>query len=216
MDIFQNSSGGVGIKLAVRETSTSLQTRKEDRTILVDATSAAVAIYLGRNLDRGQEQVIVKTDSSTYAVTVVDPAGTTLATLTTQNEAVTVQRKVARNSWQVRRQRTGYGVGDGGAVTQATSKSTGVTLNTTTGAITLHNASLADATTVTFTVTDALCAADDVPSVVHKSAGTAGAYLVWAHSPAAGSFKISVRNVSGGSLGEAIVLQFAIVKGAVA
>lgn len=110
----------------------------------------------------------------------------------------------------------GYAAGAGGAVTQLTDKSTGVTLNKVTGAITLNNATLNDATTVTFTVTNSACAAADVPSVVHKSAGTAGAYLVWAHSPASGSFKISVRNVSGGNLGEAIVLQYALVKGAVA
>jgi len=38
---------------------------------------------------------------------------------------------------------------------------------------------------------------------------------VWAHSPTAGTFSISVRNVSGGSLSQAIVLQYAIFKGAV-
>lgn len=110
----------------------------------------------------------------------------------------------------------GYAAGAGGAVTQLTSKSTGVTVNATTGAITLHNAALADATNVTFTVTNAAAEANDVPVVVHKSAGTLGSYQAWAHSPAAGSFKITVRNVSGGSLGEAIVLQFALVRGAVA
>jgi hypothetical protein len=110
----------------------------------------------------------------------------------------------------------GYTTGAGGAVTQGTSKSTGVTLNTVTGAITLNNASLADDTTVTFTVTNSAAAATDVPTVVHKSAGTAGAYLVQAHSPASGSFKISVRNISGGTLNEAIVLQFNLNRGAIA
>jgi len=109
----------------------------------------------------------------------------------------------------------GYGTGAGGAVTQLTSKSTGVTLNKVTGAITLNNAALADATTVTFLVTCSACAADDVVTAIHKSGGTAGAYLVWAHSPTAGTFSISVRNVSGGSLSQAIVLQYAIFKGAV-
>ena len=110
----------------------------------------------------------------------------------------------------------GYAAGAGGAVTQATSKSTGVTLNKVTGAITLHNASLADATTVTFTVTNSAVAANDVVLAIHKSGGTAGAYHIDAHSTAAGSFAISVRNRSGGSLGEAIVIQFAVIKGAVA
>lgn len=110
----------------------------------------------------------------------------------------------------------GYGTGAGGQVTQATNKSTGVTLNKIVGAVTMVNSSLADATTVTFTVTNSAVAANDTPYAYHKSAGTGGAYVVQAHTPAAGSFKISVRNVSGGSLSEAIVVGFEIRKGVVA
>ena len=110
----------------------------------------------------------------------------------------------------------GYATGAGGAVTQATNKSTGVTLNTVSGQITMNNASLADATTVSFTVTDSAVAGTDTVSVNHSSAGTAGAYIVQANSLGAGSFKISVRNVSGGALGEAIVLNFNVVKGVAA
>ncbi len=110
----------------------------------------------------------------------------------------------------------GYATGAGGAVTQATDKSTAVTLNTATGAITMNNASLADATNVSFTVTDSAVAATDVVVVNHKSGGTLGVYQVEAHTIAAGSFKIMVRNVSGGALGEALVLNFAIIKGVAA
>ena len=48
--------------------------------------------------------------------------------------------------------------------------------------------------------------------VNHASAGTAGSYLVQANSIAAGSFAITVANVSAGSLGEAIVLNYQILK----
>ena len=48
----------------------------------------------------------------------------------------------------------------------------------------------------------------------HASGGTAGSYLVQANSLAAGSFKITVANVSAGSLSEAIVLNFVALKGA--
>lgn len=108
----------------------------------------------------------------------------------------------------------GYVSGNGGAVTQATSKSTGVTLNKACGAITMNGAALADATTVSFTVTNSVVAANDVVIVNHSSAGTAGAYIVSANAIAAGSFAISVRNLSGGSLSQAIVLSFAVIKGA--
>ena len=104
----------------------------------------------------------------------------------------------------------------GGQVTQATSKSTGVTLSTRSGQITMHNAALADVTNVTFTVTNTEVAVGDTVTVNHASAGTLGAYLVSAHTIADGSFKITVRNISGGSLGEAIVLNFNVIKGAVA
>lgn len=110
----------------------------------------------------------------------------------------------------------GYAAGAGGTVTQGTDKSTAVELNKVTGAITMNNAELADATNVTFTVTNSACAANDVPLVTHKSGGTLGAYHVDAHSPAAGSFKITIRNRSGGALSEALVIQFVIFKGAVA
>jgi hypothetical protein len=43
----------------------------------------------------------------------------------------------------------------GGAVTQATNKSTGVTLNTASGQITMNGAALLDDTNVNFTVTTA-------------------------------------------------------------
>jgi hypothetical protein len=102
----------------------------------------------------------------------------------------------------------------GGAVTQATDKSTGVTLNKACGAITMNNAALAAGAEVSFTVTCSEVAATDIVLVNHSSAGTAGSYLVQANTIAAGSFAITVSNVSAGSLSEAIVLTFAIFKAA--
>jgi len=107
----------------------------------------------------------------------------------------------------------GYSTGAGGAVTQATSKSTGVTLNNICGVITMNNAALADGAEVTFTVTNSAVAATDCVIVNIASVGTAGAYNISVSAVASGSFKISVGNVSGGSLSEAIVLNFAVIKG---
>ena len=102
----------------------------------------------------------------------------------------------------------------GGTVTQASSKSTGVTLNTESGQITMNDAALAAAAEVSFTVTNSEIAATDVVVVNHGSAGTAGSYLVAANTIAAGSFAITVSNVSGGALSEAIVINFVALKGA--
>ena len=105
----------------------------------------------------------------------------------------------------------GYGSGAGGTVTQATNKSTGVTLNKVCGQITTHNAALAANTTVSFTLTNSAIAAGDVLVLNHISGGTAGAYLINAQS-AAGSASINVRNITTGSLSEAIVIAFAVLK----
>ena len=103
---------------------------------------------------------------------------------------------------------------DGGTVTQATSKSTGVILNTNSGQITMNNAALAAAAEVTFAVTNSQVAATDVVIVNHGSAGTAGAYVVQANTMASGSFKITAANLSAGDLSEAIVINFVVIKGA--
>lgn len=107
----------------------------------------------------------------------------------------------------------GYATGAGGTVTQATNKATGVTLSKLTGAITMNGAALAAAAEVSFTVTNTTVAATDAVIVNHASAGTGGAYSIQAHTIGAGSFRIAVGNMSAGSLSEAIVIRFAVLKG---
>lgn len=106
----------------------------------------------------------------------------------------------------------GYATGAGGAVTQATSKSTGVTLNKVCGAITMNNAALGNNNSVSFTLTNSAIAATDVVAVSIKSGATAGGYLLLVDAVAAGSCQISLRNHSGGSLSEAVVVNFAVIK----
>ena len=110
----------------------------------------------------------------------------------------------------------GYDAGAGGAVTQATSKATGVTLNKLTGAVTMHAASLAGATSVGFTLTNSYIAAPDLVVVNIKSGATASSYATEVEAVAAGSCRIVLRNYTGGALAEAVVLSFAVIKGAIA
>jgi hypothetical protein len=98
-----------------------------------------------------------------------------------------------------------------GTVTQATNKATGVTLNSPSGQITLNSAALAADTTVSFTLTNSSITANDVLILNHLSGGTAGSYLLNAQA-AAGSASINVRNITAGSLSEAIVIGFAVIK----
>jgi len=106
----------------------------------------------------------------------------------------------------------GYGTGSGGTVTQATSKSTTVTLNKPTGQITMNNAALAAGASVTFICNNSLVTSNDV--VVCQTNGPSS-YSIRA-SGSAGSIYFVVKNESAGSLSEAVVLNFAIIKGATA
>jgi hypothetical protein len=108
----------------------------------------------------------------------------------------------------------GYAIGVGGAVTQVTDKSTGVTLNKLSGEITLNNAALAAATIVSFVLTNSVLEGSDVMILNHSSGGTPGAYSLNARC-AAGSATIDVRNNTAGSLGEAIVIRYAVIRGVI-
>ena len=123
--------------------------------------------------------------------------------------------EVDANFTNLNTDKTGYITGEGGTVTQATSKATAVTLNKKCGQITMNAAALAAATTVTFVLTNSTIAATDLLVLNHVSGGTAGAYLLNAQA-AAGSVSINVRNVTAGSLSEAIVIGFAVIKAVIA
>jgi hypothetical protein len=106
----------------------------------------------------------------------------------------------------------GYSAGAQGAVTQATSKSTAVTLNTSAGRITMNNASLATATNATFVLNNSTISANDaVILTISGGQATAGSYNVFANALSAGQVSITLRNISGGSLSEAVVINFAIL-----
>jgi hypothetical protein len=119
--------------------------------------------------------------------------------------------EVDANFTNLNTDKAGYINGEGGTVTQATSKATAVTLNKKCGQITMNAASLAADTTVTFTLTNSTIAATDLLVLNHDAGGTAGSYLLNAQC-GAGSVAINVRNVTAGSLSEAIVIGFAVIK----
>jgi hypothetical protein len=110
----------------------------------------------------------------------------------------------------------GYLTGAGGTVTQNTNKSTGVTLNTNCGQITMNNAALASLAIVGFTLSNTAIAAKDFVDVQIASGATANSYRVFVDASVANSCHIQVTNISGGSLSEAIVLNFTVIKGVIA
>lgn len=106
----------------------------------------------------------------------------------------------------------GYATGAGGTVTQATSKTTAVTLNTACGDITMSNSALSAGSLATFTLTNSNIQTGDVLIINHVSGGTAGAYFMNAQC-GSGLASINVRNILFvGSLSEAIVVRFVLIK----
>jgi hypothetical protein len=106
----------------------------------------------------------------------------------------------------------GYATGAGGTVTQATSRTTGVTLNKTTGSITLFSAA-GTTTAATFTVTNSTVVATDV-IILNQKSGT-DLYDLMVTAVAAGSFNITFRT-TGGTTTETPVFNFAVIKGVAA
>ena len=115
-------------------------------------------------------------------------------------------------------QELGYSAAAQGAVTQATSKSTGVTLNNSAGRITMNNAALAGATAVSFGLTNSLISINDTIIVCVSSNTTgsaAGAYTTYVSYLAAGSALITLRNLTAStSYSEAVIINFAVIHGA--
>jgi hypothetical protein len=102
----------------------------------------------------------------------------------------------------------GFISGAGGAVTQATSRTTGVTLNKTNGAITLVSAA-GSVTYQSFTVTNSTVAATDT-IIVNQKSGT-DKYIILITAVAAGSFQITFATTSGVTT-EQPVFNFAVIK----
>jgi hypothetical protein len=102
----------------------------------------------------------------------------------------------------------GYATGAGGAVTQITSRTTGVTLNNVCGAITLFTAA-GSATWQSFTVTNSTVAATDT-IIVNQRSGT-DLYMISVTAVGAGSFRISFAT-TGGTTSEAPVFNFSVIK----
>ena len=109
----------------------------------------------------------------------------------------------------------GYATGAGGTITQITSITTGVTLSTTSGAITTVSSTLVAGADATFTVTNTNVAATDVVvASINSYGGTAdGIPVVNVVATAAGSYDLNIRNTGAVTLDAVIVINVAVIKG---
>ena len=103
----------------------------------------------------------------------------------------------------------GYATGAGGTVTQATSRTTGVTINTPSGAITMFSAA-GSATAATFAVANSSVAATDTICLSQTSGTNLYNFIPTAVS--AGSFNITFYT-TGGTATDAPVINFNVIKG---
>lgn len=107
----------------------------------------------------------------------------------------------------------GYATGAGGAVTQATNRTTGVTLNAITGQITTQATSLAAQTSAAFTVTNSAVAIGDVIVLSIQSGPTGTKTIATVTTVAAGSFQINLFNTDAATADTgAAIINFAVIK----
>jgi hypothetical protein len=105
----------------------------------------------------------------------------------------------------------GFGPAAYGTVTQGTSKTTTVVVNAKAGTITTHAAALASLATVQFTMTNSAITGTDTVIANQGTGGTAGSYQCHVVSVGAGTSVVRLSNTSGGSLSEAVTINFAVI-----
>lgn len=168
----------------------------------------------------GSEQIVVGKNSTFASTTIAD-----LGTVTTANiDGGTIDGSTIGGTTpaditgeDILANRTlGFTAGNGGSVVQsAGSKSNGVSLDKTSGTITMANASLAHDTNVQFTFSNTFIDATDVVIVnVKNCVGSSSEYLVGVTTVADNSCEIMLRNISNdnSSKSDAVQLNFALIK----
>lgn len=109
----------------------------------------------------------------------------------------------------------GYGTGTGSTVTQATNRTTGVTINALCGTITTNNTSLAAEAAAAFVVTNSAVEINDVVLICQRSGAVGAMTNVVVTAVTNGSFTLSVMNgnpAAGVAETGSIVINFLILK----
>ena len=143
------------------------------------------------------------TNSTAVAGEVSDP--NILGNLTVRGKALTISKNA----------KIGYDTTAGAAVTQITSRATGVTINAPCGTITTDTTSLAAEASAKFIVTNGCVEIGDVVVVCIQSGSVALNTHVEVTTVAAGSFTITVINgnvAAGTAETGAIIINFAVIK----
>lgn len=223
-------SGGAGwtnfLKFLHTDSATNvlLMDRLGNTTITAPTGDLAVTAQTNANATTGTFTVSGRTGggSSVNAIIQCQSGGQVSIGASTNQDLVLVQNNTEAMRLDASQQalfkgRFGYSAsGTGNAIAQATDKSTAVTLNKPSGEITMNSAALAAGAKVSFQVNNSYVSANDIPTVCVKSGGTANAYRAAVTAVAAGSFTVTIENITGGSLSESPKIQFNLYAGSVA
>lgn len=189
-------------KISALTTLTAANVVSGDMMPIVDASANETKKMLASAILEGLARAgVAGTDLATYDGTNLRLHPAT-ATITTKPVSVTADTGSV-----------GYGTGSGGAVTQITSRSTGVTLDKPSGAITTATTSLAAGASATFIVTNSKVAVGDVILLSIRSGQTNKESAVAVTRVAAGAFDITLHNqhASVAEIG-AIIINYVVVK----
>lgn len=171
------------------------------------------ALSVSNNLITGGAIPTITTSTAGVAGTFVQAkAGDLLEDITNGELYQNISTTALAPNWQYRG--SGWKTGAGGAVTQITSRATGVTLSKRVGKITTTADSLAAVTIVAFVVTNTTVAATD-NIIVTKVSGDVDTSC-WVSAVGSGSFTVSLLNNHASAADTtAFVLNFEVRKGAI-
>jgi len=173
-------------------------------TGVVTAASVSLAANPTTNLQATTKQYVDTADALK-----LNKAGDTMTGALIVNSTIASNNTILANG---NSSKIGYDTGAGGSVTQgAGAKTNSVTLNRPTGIIVTDSAALAANTSVTFNLSNSVIDATDIVLVSHISGGTLGSYN-FAVAPATGNANVTIRNITAGSLSEALSLRFIVIK----
>jgi hypothetical protein len=197
-------SGPVDLGSQPLTTTGAISAASVTATGVVTAASVNLAANPTTNLQATTKQYVDAADALK-----LNKAGDTMTGALIVNSTIASNSTILANG---NASKIGYNTGAGGTITQgAGAKTNSVTLNRPTGIIVTDSAALAADTAVTFNLSNSVIESTDIVVVSHISGGTLGAYN-FAVAPAAGNANIVIRNITAGSLSEALTLRFIVIK----
>jgi hypothetical protein len=203
---------------------TKLQTTTTNATTNVyvvpngSSTSAGVSVANNSSLTNASKIVMATNGTTdTQIISGVNGSGTYLPLSFYTNNALAMQVDTSGNVLVSGSSGgLGYGTGSGGTVTQGTSKTTAVSINKSTGQITMNNAALAAGASAGFTCNNSLVSSTDTVIVNVGGGGFGAAYFVVVTYTTSAAFGLRITNFSGVSLSEAVIINFTVIKNATA